>query len=419
MFKKSLCIALLLSLILSGAALAEVTNRDMQLQGGLAVSNEKDTFFFCPMEPGLTKHWGLYKASTAAEGPIVEVKDGFPARLVHADADEVFFLGYTDAARTLCSLYSVKIASGENKELLKDIKAAYVGTSDTQFYYVTQTDPYTLRSYSIKQGETKSIKDMSKTKKMIYDAVEYNKAIYFLTKDEYGNEDGYKYNETSKKATNLDVPKPKAFTSLLYDAYRIYSNDMAGQRVYSVKIGGKSGVEIGQKYMVSLSSPRFGDSIFAYDGEGHRLVALPLDGSPERSISLEGETITQFVLSGSAEELYFYENGGVYALPFSLGSQTRLFDVDGVIGGQMWTNIVPCKNNMMLVMGYGPETLTNRDNMMPTGVNLFDRATGQLLFGYPAFDPNIAEEEAAAVMPEAIGDIPQGEKEEGDTYFDF
>ncbi len=417
MFKKAICLALLLSLALSTAALAEVTNRDMQLAGGLAVSNETDTFFFCPMEPGITKHWGLYKLSTAKDGPIVEIKDGFPARLVHADNDEVFFLGYTDAGRTSHALYSVKIADGTPKKLVENISAAFVGESDTQFYYVKQDDLFTLYSYSIKKGESTKIKDMSGSKKTIYDASVYKDVLYFLTKSEVGAEDGYKYNETSKKATNLDKPKG-LYTSLLYEGFQLYARDANGLDVYAVKIGGKSGVPLSQEHMVSLSNPRYGDTVFAYDGDNNTLIGIPLDGSAKRTLALEGKPITMFVLGGTQDELFLYENGGVYSVRYDLSSQTRLFDVDGVIGNHMWTNILPAKNNAILVMGYGPESLSNRANMMPSGVYAFDRNSGELLFGYPAYDP-AADDADEPTMPEAFGDIPQEEPEDGETYFTF
>lgn len=68
MLKKTFILVLTVAMLLSSVAMAEITNRDQQLLGGVAVSNANDTFFFAPMEEGATKHWGLYALSSWLDG---------------------------------------------------------------------------------------------------------------------------------------------------------------------------------------------------------------------------------------------------------------------------------------------------------------------------------------------------------------
>ncbi len=422
MTKKICLLTLVLTLLVSSVAVAEVTNRDMQLMGGVVVSNATDSFFFAPMEEGVTNHWGLYALSKAASGPIVTITSGYPARLVQASDTTVYFFGYSDADRTVHELYSVDIATGtaNSTPLLTDVASAFVGDDDNTFLYVTKADPYTLHSYDLSAQKSTKIKDMSGSKKKIYDAIVYKGKTYFVTKTDSGSEDAYEYHPESGKATNLDVPSPKALTSVLYEGYRLYGTDAQATRVYAMKLGSKSSTQISQKYPISLGSPRFGEAIYVYDGDGNRIIRYPLDGSAESSIQPDdGNVLTRMVMGGNQDELLLLTATSVCSVRPDLSSQTKLFDF--TIGGQMWNYVVPAGNNI-LVMGYGPETLTHASNMMPTGVYAFDRS-GNLLFGYPSYDPEAESATAAndgqVHLPEGLGSVPVDEHEEGETYFVF
>lgn len=423
MLKRTFILVLLAAMLLSATAVAEVTNRDMQLLGGVVVSNANDSFFFCPMEEGMTKHWGLYALSSAGDKPIVEIEDGYPARLVHATSDKVYFLGYTDGARSVHALYSVEISSGKYSELLTGIKEAYVAESD-EFFYITETDPYTLHSYNVTNEKSKEIKDMSKSEKMIYDAGKFDGETYFITKTASGALDGYLYHDSSGKATNLDKPSPSVVNGMLYEGYRLYSSDSSNTQVYSLKLGAKKSVRLGQTYNMNLSNPRFGQYMYAYDGDKNQLVALPLDGSDALTLTLEGSTLVRFLLGGSKDELFLPLDDAIYSVRPDLSSMTRLFDFDQRTGGQVWSYIAPGANNAIFVMGYGQETFTNSNNMLPTGVYAYDRNSGEMLFGFPEWDPNAEPEETggeapASTVPSTFGDVPEEEREEGETYFVF
>lgn len=413
MFKKSLSLVLLAAMLfVSSVAGAEVSNRDMQLMGGLVVSNATDAFFFCPMESGYTRHWGLYALSSPTT-PIAEISDGIPARLVHADSTHVYFLGYTDAERTVHSLYSVEIATGQWEELLANIAGAFVDRED-KFMYVSSTDIYTLYSYDIATRESAKLKDMSGSKKYIYDAIEYNGDIYFTTKTDSGTEDGFILNKNSGMANNLDRPNPGLVTGILYEGYRIYAADNAGTQVYSLRIGSHTGSRIGVDYRVSLASPRFGEYMYAYDGDNNQLIALPLDGAAPTVMPLQSSLLTRFVMGGTVSEVLLLAGSEVYAMPNDLSSAQKLFEFDSESSGQLWTNIAPAGDNAVLVMGYGPETYTHSATMPPTAVYAFDRAGG-LLFSYPSYTGEQAEIE----MPSAIGDVPIEPRGDGETYFNW
>lgn len=413
MFKKALILGILLSLLSTCVAFAEVTNRDMQLLGGVVVSNATDSFFFCPMEEGVTRHWGLYKLSTASEGPIWEVKEGFPARLVHADAESVYFMGYTDARRSIHSLYKLTLSTNNVKELLSDIKSAFVGEDETSFLYVTGTDPYTLYQYDLQKAKGTKIKDMSNSKKAIYDACVYKGGVFFITKTESGAEDGYEYHASSGKATNLDKPSPQLMSGLLYEGYRVYANDSSGTRIYAVKLGNKTASPIGEKLNVSLSNPRFGEAIYTYDGETNSLVRCPLDGSASRSLPLEGGGLTRMIIGGSKDEIFLAANSKIYSIKPDLSGKTELFDFPLTTGGQVWNYIAPAGSDAVVMMGYDAATYTHMDTMLPTGVYAYSRS-GELLFSYP----NLSEEDLAnRQMPDVIGEVPVEEKEEGESYF--
>lgn len=410
--KPFIIIFMLLALLVSTAATAEVTNRDMQLLGGVVVSNSSDSFFFAPMEEGVTRHWGLYALSSCNDGPIKEIADGYPARLVHADDQYVYFFGYWDIDRTIHTLYSVNIQTGEVETLLEDVATAFVEDS-AAFMYVTSADPYTLRRYDITARKASTIKDMSNSSKTIYDAIVYKDQLFFTTKTASGAEDAYEYHASSGKATNLDKPSGLV-TSVLYEGYRIYTDNATETRVYAVLIGNKTGVQLGKNYKnVSLTSPRFGDAIYTYDGDNNLLVRIPLDGSAESTLALD-DTVSRFVLGGSKDELFFYNNGGIYSIKPDLSSSTRLFDFDGSTAGQMWCYIAPAGNDAILVFGYGQEAFSLMNNMMPTGVYAYDRS-GNVLFGFPE-----NTEEAQTIDSSAFISTPvEQERDEGETYFQF
>ena len=421
MLKKTFILVLVLAMLVSATAMAEVTNRDMQLMGGVVVSNASDSFFFAPMEEGMTKHWGLYALSKASEGPLVEIQDGYPARLIHADNERVYFFGYTDAERSVHALYSVEIATQAYEELLTDIKDVFVGETADEFLYTKSDNPYTLRSYNLTEKKDKSVKDMSKSDKTIYDAGIYDGRTYFITRTTSGAEDGYEYHEGSGKATNLDKPSPQLLTGMLYEGYRLYVTDQQGIMVYAVKLGNKNANQLGAAYAVSLKNPRFGEYIYTYGGDNNELIALPLDGSEPLKLKLEGSTLVRMVLGGSKDQLMLINDNAIYGITPNLTSQTKLIDFDQRTGGQAWSHVAPAGSNAIMVFGYGQDTLTSASNLMPTGVYAYDKTTGDMLFGFPEWDPNAEPAEPAETSntrPETIG-APNEEKEEGETYFVF
>ena len=415
MLKKTFVLVLVLSMLLSVAAVAGASNRDMQMVGGVMVSNSTDSFFFLPMEDGFARHWGLFALSSAKNGPIWEVPDGIPARLIHADDSYVYFLGYTDAERKVHSLYAVNLTTGAAEEILKGIGTAFVEDDDVMLY-VPVDDPYMLARYNLTTRKQTDVKSMKKSEKTIYDAEVYKGNLYFTTKDANGNEDGYRLNDSTGLANNLDKPSPQLLRGVLYEGYRLYYNDTVGSRLYSIKIGNKTGEQLGSKYNVNLNSPRYGEAVYAYDGENHALVRLPLDASAEKTLSLEGDILVRIILGGTRDELLLYCDEAIYAIDPSLNSQTRLFDFDSATGGLMWTHILPTANNAVAVFGYNVDMASNAREMLPSGVYVFDRATGEQIFGYPDYDPSAPVENK---MPEMIGDIPVEQREEGETYFVF
>ncbi|MDR0897980.1 MAG: hypothetical protein LBN04_08995 [Oscillospiraceae bacterium] len=417
MLKKALFVVLVLVLLSSSVALADLSNREMQLMGGVVVSNASDSFFFCPMEEGVTRHWGLYALSSANNGPIVEIMDGVPARLVHADSEHVYFLAYSNTERTVHELYSVNIATGENELLLEDIKGAFVEDDDT-FLFVTTAEPCALRRYDIPSAKDTLIKDMSKYDKEIYDAGVHNGNVYFLTLDPNGKEDGYQYFKDTKLARYIEAPSSYTIhNSMLYNGYRIYANDTQNSRIYALKLGSKNSVPMGTNYSMSLTTPRFGDAMFAYSGESMQLVRLPLDGSvAEQPLTLEGNSVlSRLIIGGYSEEILLYNDGAIYAIEPDMSGQTRLFDFELGTAGQMWSYLAQGRNNSIFIMGHGTETYTLLNSMPPTGVYVYDRTTGEQLFGYPEHNPDAIP---VTERPTQMGDLPV-EGEEAETQFSF
>lgn len=412
---------IVLAMFIPSIAGAAVTNRDLQLTGGVAVSNANDSFFFAPLEPGLTGRWGLYALSSAASGPIVETSSGYPARLLHADNEKVYFLAYSDPGRTIHALYEVDIAAKQISPdpLLSNIASAFV-ESDDSFLYVSTDDPYMLCRYSLKDKKATDLKSMASSKKMIYDAGVYDGKVYFITVTDSGSEDAYLLN-TNGKANNLDVPSPKAFTSVLHEGYRVYSIDRQMSQIYAQKIGSKKSVRLAGDYSPTLYNYRFGNIIYAYDGVNNQLMGFPLDGSAAKTMRMDGSSpLSRLVMGGSKDEIYFYYSGGIYMANADLASQTKLFAVDAGRGGT--TNlsyIAPLGQNALLVAGYNQATASNYYNLMPTNVYIYNRADGELLFGYPLNADEITENSGFQLGVDPIGDIPQPELGEGETAFLF
>ena len=421
MRNRLILILIALAMLIPSMAGAAVTNRDMQLMGGVAVSNATDSFFFAPLEPGLTDRWGLYALSSAASGPIVETKSGYPARLVHADSEKVYFLAYTDPNRTVHALYEVDIATKQiNPEpLLKNIANAFV-ESDDSFLYVSTDDEYKLCRYSIKDKKTTDLKSMASSNKKIYDAGVYDGKVYFITVTDSGAEDAYLLNSNGK-ANNLDVPSPKSFSSVLYEGYRVYTTDRSMSQIHAQKIGSKKAVRLAGDLGPTLYSYRFGTTLYMYAGESNQIMGFPLDGSSAKTLRMDGsKSLPRIVMGGSKDELYFYYDGGIYMANPDLTSQTRLFDVDAGRGGT--TNlsyIAPVGQNAVLVAGYNQATASNYYNLMPTNIYLYNRADGELIFGYPLSTDDIAENTGFQLGVDPIGDYPHPELEEGENAFLF
>lgn len=432
MLKKCTILLLAMALLVSSTAMAEVTNRDMQLMGGVVVSSSVDSFFFAPMEAGMTRHWGLYSLKNVADGPIWETTDKIPARLVHATQSDVYFFGYTNEDRTLQSLYRVPVAGGSAEEMLSEIKAAFVDSNNT-FMYVTESDPYFLKRFDVVDNKSTEIKDMSKSNKTMYDAVSVDGTVYFTTLSESGSEDTYKL-QSNKKASNLDKPKPAIATSLLYENFWIYSTSPQGTSpTYVVPLGSTKAVSLTRdnKYNVELSSPRFGKYVYTYDAESspHKLVGLALDNSGDVTLDLDGDTLSNLIMGGSSSELLFMNDGGIYKTSGSLGSASRLFDFNTSTGGQLWSHVVPAVDGHVIVMGYGSETVTHRGTMPPSGVYVFT-SSGEMIFGYPEEDANAATAIDTATagyvspdigtVPEVPLSAPESEGEGGgETVFEF
>lgn len=415
MFKKGLVLLLAL-LMFASCASAEISNRDLQMIGGIAAVSSQDTYFFCPMEEGVTGHWGLYALSTCADGPIIEISNGYPARLVYADKSSVYFLAYTNAVRSEHALYRVDVADGSNKMLLSDVHSCFVGDGNS-FFYTTKEKPCVLCEYDLTTEKTSVIKDMSSSKKTIYDAGTFDGTTYFLTRTDMNAENGYVLNKNGK-ANNLDSPNPSLATGMLYEGYRIYSTSSVGNNVYSVKLGSKKATQLGKEYAITLSTPRFGDAFYAYDGNANSIVRIPIDASAESKQALDSESLSRFIIGGYSDEVLLLDNGGVYAFPGNLGSKTRLFDFDISTANQVWCNLSQSHDgDAIMLFGYGQRTFTYAATMMPTSVYIFDRASGERIFGYPENEAAMTLDELFAEGGGTIGAMPEEKEEE--TYFVF
>lgn len=420
MFKKMLVLLLALLMIASCAS-AEITNRDLQMNSGIAAVSSQDTYFFCPMEEGLTGHWGLYALSSCQNGPIIEISNGYPARLIYANKSSVYFLAYNDVARTTHDLYRVTVSDGSAKKMLSNIKTCFVGDGN-DFFYTTTDAPCLLMSYDLTKEESSKVKDMSSSNKTIYDAISYNGSTYFLTQTESGTENGYILNKNGK-ANNLDAPTPTLSTGMLYEGYRIYSTSSVGNNVYSVKLGQKKATQLGKEYGMTLSTPRFGSAFYCYDGNNHSIVRVPIDGSSESKQQLDGSALSRFIIGGYGDEVLLLSDGGVYAFDGNLTSKTRLFDFDLGTANQIWCNLAQSHDNeYVLIYGYGQRTFTFSSTLMPTSVYVFNRSTGEQIFGFPEYEEALTLDQLLEEGGGTFGGTQapaDSEDGEGDDFFVF
>lgn len=417
---KKVLVLLLALLMIGSCANAEISNRDLQMNSGIAAVSSQDTYFFCPMEEGVTGHWGLYAVSSCQNGPIIEISNGYPARLVYANKTSVYFLAYNDSIRSTHDLYRVDISDGSAKKMLSDVKTCFVGDGNN-FFYTTKDAPCLLMSYDLTKEESKKVKDMSSSNKTIYDAGTFNGSTYFLTQTESGTENGYILNKNGK-ANNLDAPSPTLATGMLYEGYRIYSTSSVGNNVYSVKLGQKKATQLGKEYGMTLTTPRFGAAFYCYDGNNHSIVRVPIDGSAETKQALDGKALSRFIIGGYGDEVLLLSDGGVYAFDGNLSGKTRLFDFDLGTANQIWCNLTQSHdNNYVLVYGYGQRTFTYSSTMMPTSVYVFNRATGEKVFGYPEYEEALTLEQLIEENGGSFGGdtTEPTESEEADDWFVF
>ncbi|MDY2836100.1 MAG: DUF5050 domain-containing protein [Candidatus Aphodomonas sp.] len=417
---KKVLVLLLALLMIGSCANAEISNRDLQMNSGIAAVSSQDTYFFCPMEEGVTGHWGLYAVSSCQNGPIIEISNGYPARLVYANKTSVYFLAYNDSIRSTHDLYRVDISDGSAKKMLSDVKTCFVGDGNN-FFYTTKDAPCLLMSYDLTKEESKKVKDMSSSNKTIYDAGTFSGSTYFLTQTESGTENGYVLNKNGK-ANNLDAPSPTLATGMLYEGYRIYSTSSVGNNVYSVKLGQKKATQLGKEYGMTLTTPRFGAAFYCYDGNNHSIVRVPIDGSAETKQALDGKALSRFIIGGYGDEVLLLSDGGVYAFDGNLSGKTRLFDFDLGTANQIWCNLTQSHdNNYVLVYGYGQRTFTYSSTMMPTSVYVFNRATGEKVFGYPEYEEALTLEQLIEENGGSFGGdtTEPTEGEEADDWFVF
>lgn len=370
-------------LMLPVLAMADVPNREMQLAGGVVVSSATDAFFFAPTQTESTGQWGLYALSSGA--PVGVLGSAFPSRLIHADAQSVYYMTYTDQTYTANDLWRMDLQTGVEESLLSGIGDVFV-MANHEFLYVAADDPYALRSYDVEKQSGKVIKDMASSDRKIVDAFRYEGDIYFLAAKD-GREDAYQYHASSGKATNLKEPVPAPVKSVLYEGYRLYSGDGVGNAIYAVEIDAIRGTRLGEGYPVSLNSYRFGSSIYLYDVLENLLVRIPLSGLPPTSLKLQAEGISSLVLGGSSQELLLLSPDGVYAIAPDLTSQQLLFSFNMYMTDHIWSHIVPAGDAGVLVMGYSEETIQQAGVLPPTAVYAMDRASGEVKFGYPQTDP--------------------------------
>ena len=105
-------------------------------------------------------------------------------------------------------------------------------------------------------------------------------------------------------------PYPQLVTGMLYEGYRLYSTSSVGNNIYSVKLGEKNAVQLGKDYGLTLSAPRFGSALYAYDGNNNSIVRIPLNGSDETKMALDGESLSRFIIGGYADEVLLLDDGG-------------------------------------------------------------------------------------------------------------
>ncbi|MEG0767039.1 MAG: hypothetical protein RR482_04925 [Clostridia bacterium] len=394
--RKNGLIWILALLLLFGSAMPafalEVTNRDLQLGGGLAAVNEEDTFFFA-----LTgeKEWGLYTVSGCKDGPMATFQDKTPSRLLYANKKKVYYLAIGSDNRY--TLESVEIGGGSSTTLLENIAVAFVENGST-FLYTTGEDPNTLLRFDIEKGKSSKLKSMKS--KSIWDACETDGTICFLTHDANNSEAGYQINKQSGKAVNMPVPSPKSGSGMLYEGYLIYTPAKDNSKVYAMPIGSKKkATRMGEKLAsVTLATPRLGTSLYPYDEETNTIYRLPLDGSDGGSMKMNSEKLDRYLVGGNSKLILVWDNGQICRMDPELSAKSDLFPFDLTTDGMQWSNLVPVNGDMVLIMGYTPMTYSSVGKTLPTAVRVVDTKTSETVFYWP--------EPAAPKEAEVPGDPP-------------
>lgn len=394
--RKIWCAILLLAVLFTSSAMAELTNKDLQLGGGFAAINSTDTFFFAPVDVDESK-WGLYSLNTLSnEKPIVTIGDVKPARLVYADEKKVYFLAFKNADTYL--LASCQISNGELKKEIEGVLAAFVEGGDTMLY-VPEGDPYTISRFSFKDGSDKKLKTM--TSKTIYDACESDDTIYFLGTDKSKKLYGYEINKKSGKAVNTSNPSPAMGDGMMYGDYLVYSQNGDTTKIYALPLGKSKSVRLGERIGgMSLTNPRFGAAIYPYDKTNNAIVRVPLDGSEQSQLKMEWETVPEYIMGGYKDKILYMDNDKVYSVNEMLAGKTELFDFPYATDGMKWAYLTPTNQNYVIVMGYMPITYTELGVGAPTAVHVVNLDTKETVFQYPVLDLE-AMAEAAAVAEEA------------------
>ena len=414
--------AICMVLLWTSVASAALTNKDLQLASGLACINSDDTFFFSPT--GESDEWGLYSLNTLSNGPITLVKDVKPARMLYADSKKVYFLAMKSNSEYL--LGSVGIADGAQVNELDGIAGAFV-ESDTSILYVPSEDLYTLSRYDLKTNSSTKLKTM--TSKTIYDACVIDGGVYFLGLDSGDKVVIYEINKKSGKAISLSNPNPSMGDGYLYDEYLIYHQRGDQTKVFSVPVGKSKGVLLGQQISgMSLSNPRFGAALYPYDSSKNSIVRVPLDGSSESTLTLSGEKLTNYLIGGTSEKIFYWDNGMIYSVDQMLQNKAEVVEFDITTDKMKWTYLSPTNQNYLLIMGYMPVTYADFGLSLPTAVRLVDLSTKETVFQYPNLSDESAEEEGITVdgtsaelidTPQSVEYFEEADDDKDVSFSDF
>lgn len=377
--------ALCMVLIWTSVASAALTNKDLQLASGLACINDGDTFFFSPT--GEEDEWGLYSLNNLSGDPITRVKGIKPARMLYADSKKVYFLALKPAGDYL--LGSAGIGDGAQVTELDGIAGAFV-ESDTSILYVPSDDLYTLSRYDLKTNSSTKLKTM--TSKSIYDASVIDGGVYFLGLDNSDKVVIYEINKKSGKAVSLSNPNPSMGDGYLYDDYLIYHQRGDQTKVFSVPVGKTKGVMLGEQVSgMSLSNPRFGAALYPYDSSKNSIVRVPLDGSSESTLALSGAKMTNYLIGGTKDKIFYWDDGMIYSVDQMLQNKTEVVEFDINTDKMRWTYLSPTNQDYLLIMGYMPVTYADFGVALPTAIRVVDINTRQTVFQYP----NLSDESAA------------------------